>query len=200
MKKMSVLPKLMVVAVSLVLTAPLALQAAESRPDSRVMEKPFVVDTSTDTVIGTVADINYDTRVITLRDSNGETFTIAASPEIARLKEIRKKDVIKVDFMKSVAIFVQPGDKEVASLEGSQSVIVRNKTRKPSGQWTGTSVVTATVFTINQAKRTAVLRSAEGEEFMVDIAPDVKNLENVKKGDQVVVRITRTIGLAVSKP
>ena len=63
-----------------------------------------------------------------------------------------------------------------------------------------TAFAEATVVKINAKKRTAVLKGPDGSEFPIDIAPDVQHLENVKKGDQVVVKYTQSLAMSVSKP
>jgi hypothetical protein len=78
--------------------------------------------------------------------------------------------------------------------------IVRNEGKKPSGVAVATEVVTATVVKINAKKRQVTLQGPSGESFTIDVAPDVENLNNVKKGDKVLVKYTRTLAIDVRKP
>jgi len=49
-------------------------------------------------------------------------------------------------------------------------------------------------------KRIIVVKGPEGQQKDIKIAPDVTNLGNIRKGDNVVVRMTRTIAIDVTKP
>lgn len=184
----------------MLLTGSVVVHAVESRTVLRSGEKkPLVVETSTDTIIATVVSVDYKTREVTLRNSNGEMFTMVAGPENVRLKEIKKKDLIRVDFLESIAIVVQSAHKKSSFVEGNRQVIVRNQTKKPSGEMSETDVVTATVVSINPEKRTVVLRGTAGKKIKVNIASDVPNLDHIKTGDHVNIRMTHTIAIAVNK-
>jgi arginine repressor len=201
MKKMSPFQKLMLASMSLLLTGMPASHAAETRTVLQSNEnKPVVVETLSSSLKGTVVSIDYTTRFVKLKDAKGNMIIIEAGPDVSRLKEIKVKDIVKVDYLESTAFVVQSADKYVASAEGTQSVIVRNKTKKPSGEKTHTEVITATVVSIKPEKRIIVLKGPEGNQIKVNIAPDVTNLGNIKKGDNLVVTMTRSIALSVTKP
>jgi len=161
--------------------------------------KPGVVEAASASVTGTVSDIDYTTRMVTIKTPDGRETTMEVGPEAYRFNEVKKGDKIKIDYLVSVAVMVQSPHETVNSAEGEGTVVVRNKTQKPSGTAVQTHVVTATVVKINAKKRTAVLKGPDGKEFPIDIAPDVKHLENVKKGDQLVVKYTTAVGITVSK-
>jgi hypothetical protein len=54
-------------------------------------------------------------------------------------------------------------------------------------QRTGTVQATAVVTKIDQKNRLVTLRNARGEEQSIAVGPEVRNLAQVKRGDQVVV-------------
>ncbi|MEI8186487.1 MAG: hypothetical protein WCG19_07310 [Chlorobiaceae bacterium] len=200
MKQLSSGQKLMIATVSMFLTGMPELAVAEPYTASQSATKPQVIETEMDTITATVAAVDYVNRILTLKEHDGHIITMSVGPEVVRLKEIRKGDVIKIDYMDAIAIFIQTADQKSASVEESKSVIVRNKTKKPSGVMTDTDTVTATVLSINAEKRSAVLKGPKGNDFKISIASDVKNLGNIKKGDKVMVKITRSIAVTVSKP
>jgi Cu/Ag efflux protein CusF len=162
--------------------------------------KPGVVEAAAMSVSGTVETIDYNTRMVTLKQANGETISMEVGPEATRFNEVKKGDQVKIDYLESVAVSVQDPHATVDSTEGAGKVIVRNKTKKPSGTAIETRVATATVVKIDAKKRQATLKGPDGKTFDIEIAPDVTHLENVKKGDQVVVKYTQTLAVAVSKP
>lgn len=187
-----------IAAFTIALTLPFSLYA-ETKGAEAAVEKPYVAETVYATMEATVVDINYDTRVATLKDAGGNLKPIVVGPEVIRLKEVKKGDIVRIGVLESVAIMVQPPGEVDVSAEGSKSVIVREKNKKPSGTKAETETITATIVSIDLNKRTAVLRGPKGKEMKVNIAQDIPNLENVKKGDEVVVSKTSAIAISVEK-
>jgi len=59
---------------------------------------------------------------------------------------------------------------------------------------------TATVEAIDLEKRTVTLRHADGSTFDLAVGPEVRNLPQVKVGDDVVVKYFQSILVQVTKP
>ena len=57
--------------------------------------------------------------------------------------------------------------------------------------------ITATVTAIDQKKRLVSLRGAEGLTATIEVPPDVRNLSQVKVGDNLVVRYYESLGAAI---
>jgi hypothetical protein len=171
--------------------------AADSMTESK--PKPGVVEARSASVKGTVESIDYTTRKVTLKTSDGQMLPMEVGPEAKRFNEVKKGDTVKIDYLESVAVVVADPHATIDSTEASGKVVVRNKTKKPSGTAIETHVATATVVKIDAKKRTAVLKGPDGNEFPLEIAPDVQHLENVKKGDQVLVKYTQSLAVSVSK-
>ncbi|MCI0507299.1 MAG: hypothetical protein L0Z73_14480 [Gammaproteobacteria bacterium] len=76
--------------------------------------------------------------------------------------------------------------------------IVKKEGEKPAGVATQTITIKAIVDSIDQKNRTAVLRSTDGKTSQtINISPDVKNLDQVKKGDEVTVEQVETLAIEV---
>lgn len=163
-------------------------------------EKPAVFEAAVVSLKATVKDIDYKNRTVTLQKEDGEMVSMDVGPEAVRFNEVKKDDVVEIDYMESIGIVVQSPDAEIATAEGSNMTMVRNQGKKPSGVAVATDVVTATVVKIDAKTRKATLKGPQGNTFDIDVAPDVENLKNVKKGDQVMVKYTRTLAIDVRKP
>ena len=72
--------------------------------------------------------------------------------------------------------------------------------KKPSGEIANVQHLTATVEKINHATRVVTLKGPEGNVRTIKVGEGVKHLEQVKVGDQVVVRVTEAFALSVVKP
>src|SRR5262245_60242678 len=67
-------------------------------------------------------------------------------------------------------------------------IVASNSTEKP-GQVVDQSVIQAAarVVSVDQKSRVVTLKNARGEEFDVQVGEEVRNLPQVKKGDDVIV-------------
>ncbi len=177
-----------------------AAEMSAGRSVDVVDGKPSAVETAVVSMTATVKAIDYKTRMLTLEKTDGSIVTMEVGPEAVRFNDVKKGDIIEVDLMVSVAMLVQSPDAEIASVDGSNVAIVRNEGKKPSGVAVATDVLTATVVKIDAKKRTATLKGPDGNTHDINVAPDVQNLEKVKKGDKVMVKMTRTLAIEVRKP
>lgn len=59
--------------------------------------------------------------------------------------------------------------------------------------------VAATVQAVDKAKRLVTLQGPEGNVFIVQAGPDVKNFDQIKVGDQVVARYIEALTLTLKK-
>ncbi len=172
--------------------------AAEMASDM-AKEKPAKVDAAVVSITATVKAIDYKSRMVTLEKSDGTMVDMQVGEEAVRFNEVKKGDIVDIDFMVSVAMVVHSADAGIDSVEGSNVAVVRNEGKKPSGVAVATDVVSATVVKVNAKKRTATLKASDGKTYDIDVAPDVPNLQNVKKGDKVMVKLTRTLAIDVRK-
>ena len=161
--------------------------------------KPSAVESGSGNITANVVSIDYKSRIVKLKSLDGSLITMEAGPEITRLNEVKVGDKVTIDYLVSVAVAVESVTGAPGAIEGAKSVVIRNKTKEPSGIRVDTEVATATVEAINAEKRTATLKTADGL-IPIQVSPDVRHLENVKVGDQVQVRLTRTVAMKVSRP
>ncbi|CAH2603969.1 conserved exported protein of unknown function [Rhodovastum atsumiense] len=65
---------------------------------------------------------------------------------------------------------------------------------------TETRTTTATVETIDQEKRTVLLRTGDGTLLTVQVGPEVRNLAQVRPGDRVTATYRESVAAAISRP
>jgi hypothetical protein len=73
------------------------------------------------------------------------------------------------------------------------TVQVAPRGQKPAGTETRVDEITAKVENIDYAKRRVTLRGPRGNEQTIDVGDNVKNLDQVKKGDDIVIRHTEAV-------
>jgi hypothetical protein len=88
---------------------------------------------------------------------------------------------------------------------GLLTTITMQAVAQERGETTGvvvakTNVVKATVQAIDHKKREVTLRDAKGDEYNMKISQDVKNLDQVKKGDEIITGYYQSTAISVSKP
>jgi len=79
-------------------------------------------------------------------------------------------------------------------------VVVANVTEKPGQVVEQASItVAAKVVRVDQQARVVTLRNASGDDFEVAVGEEVKNLPQVRKGDDVVVTYYESMAITVRK-
>ncbi len=170
--------------------------AQEKKAAKKAGEKPGGVMVEVVTVTAAVDAVDAANRTVTLKMPDGTSRTIKAGPEVKNFDQIKVGDKVKTRFYESVAIFVaKTGEKPSAS--ETRTVEVAPKGAKPGVVTVDTMEMTAKVEGINYKKRTVTLKGPEGnvKTFTVDKA--VKNFKNIKKGDDVVLRVTEAEAITV---
>jgi hypothetical protein len=174
---------------------------AEQAPktDQAKTGKPGAVVAEVTQITAKVDAVDYDKRLVTLTGPKGNTVTVKAGPEVKNLDQVKPGDQLIVRHYQSVALSVRkPGDPPAAG--EATAVQVASRGQKPAGVMVDTKEVTATVEAIDYGKRTVTLKGPEGKTITVKVDPSVKRLNEVKKGDEVVARVTEALAIAVRKP
>jgi Cu/Ag efflux protein CusF len=177
----------------------LALRSTAAAQDE-VQESTGAVATARVSVEGTVEDINTETREITLKGPEGRTETYTAGPEVRRFDNIKKGDVVQVEYLESVALSLA-GENEPSPQGGPDNVTVFPEGEKPSAMTVQTQEVTATVESVDAAAGTVTLKGPKGRTVTLKAGDDVSGrLANLEVGDKVKARYTQALAVDVHKP
>jgi hypothetical protein len=161
--------------------------------------KPAAVMAEVAQLTAKVDAVDYDKRLITLTGPKGNTVTVKAGPEVRNLDQVKPGDQLIVRHYQSVALAVRKSTEPPAAGEVT-AVQVAAKGQKPAGVIVDAVEITATVEAIDYNKRTVTLKGPEGKTRTIKVDPSVKRFKEVKKGDEVVVRVTEALAIAVRKP
>jgi len=160
-----------------------------------VQEKPSLYTSQSMTINAVVEAVDYETREVTLRDPQGESYTFTAGPEVRNLAQVNPGDIVTTEVMESLSIEVYdnpgmvPGAGEIVALGTAELG------EKPGMTAIDTQVVTATVEAINLEANTFILKWPDGslEQFT---AQNPENLRKAAVGDLVI--ITKSVTLIIS--
>lgn len=150
--------------------------------------------TGTAQMTAKVTAIDYKTRVVSLQDTQGNTFDVKAGPEVSRFNQIKVGDTVTFTYQESVAVaIVKPGT--ATPTAQSSPTVTRNPGSKPSGTISQTQTALVTVQAIDMDKPSVTVKTQDGR--MVTMAVQDKNsLAGLKVGD--VVQITYSQALMVN--
>ena len=147
---------------------------------------------------GTVKAVDLDKKTVTVEGSSGRVETIDAK-EARNLDQVKVGDKVTVTYTQALAVFVRKSD-EPPSASEKQTVQLAPKGQKPGGVVARTVELTGTIQSVDAKKRMVDVTVPAGDVRTFKVDPRVKNLSQVKKGDQVVLRYAESVALSVVKP
>lgn len=155
---------------------------------------PGRVITSTARREAIVESVNSETREIRVLDAEGKLHTFVAGDMVANFDQIEPRDRIMTEYLESVAVFVVPeGTPEMGDMG---LVEVAPLGEKPGVAMADTFMVAATIDAIDADTRVVTLRGEDGFQTALRVANDV-NLDEVKVGDEVRMRVTEAVAIKV---
>jgi Cu/Ag efflux protein CusF len=184
-----------VVLTSLVILSALPAMAAETKAQDR----PSGVAVQATSITATVEKIDYKTRTVVLKGPKGDVIEMQVGEEAKNFNQVKKGDKVTFDYFESVAIDVQKSKGEPLAKE-TKTITRAKPGEKPGGTIKTAGIMTARVEEINYQTREVSLKLAEGNTMSLTVGPQVKRLEDVHKGDEVVVQYTSTVTISVAKP
>jgi hypothetical protein len=176
-----------------------ALAQSTAAPAAAAKPAPGVVIAETTSIKAKVDAVDVDKRLVTVTGPRGKTVTLKAGSEVKNLDQIKPGDELIVRYFESVALFVRKGGTPPAAAE-TAAVRVAPKGKKPVAVVVDTVEFTGTVEAVDYAKRRVTLKGPEGKTRTMKVDPSVKRFNEVKKGDQVVLRYTEAVAFSVRKP
>lgn len=147
---------------------------------------------------GTVKAVDPTNKLVTVEGPGGKTTTVNAQ-NARNLDQVKPGDKVNVELIEEMALFVRKADAAPSATE-EQAIELAPKGQMPGGVVSNTVQITANVEAIDYGKRTVDVKGPLGNVRTLKVDKSVKNFDQVKKGDQVVIRHTEAIALSVTKP
>jgi hypothetical protein len=205
--------------IALMFSAPLllaAVMAAAQTPSPHSQQEQAssgVVATKMTTAHATVEAVDHANRTATLRADDGREITVDVPESVRNFNQVEKGDKINIEYQEATAILVRKPEGSGAKNSGSTvppssaapsasqygTVKVAPYGQKQAAVETRVLEIAATVEDVDYGKRTITLRGPQGNVRTIDVGDRVQNLDQIKKGDQVVVRRTEAVAASVTK-
>jgi hypothetical protein len=150
------------------------------------------------TYTGTITDIDYTTREVTLKDSDGKTQTFVVDKSVQRLNEAKVGDKVSVDYYLGYNAEVR---KPTAAEEQNPLVVVETAGKTAAGETPAAGTVrtiraVVTIEDLNRVNQTVTVRGPRGKYFTARVL-DPSRLEQVHIGDTIVMTFTEALAIAL---
>jgi hypothetical protein len=172
------------------------LAAVVALPLASQAQKPV---TKTDVVELTtkIEAIDHTARMVTLKDKDGVEETIHCGPEVKRFDELKVGDTVTFRYQESIAYSIRkPGQPSGLPSTTGGPRLVRGQGAKPSGTVSQQETATVKVKAIDLKVPSITVLTADGRTASFKVE-DVKNLKDVKVGDEVEVTYTEAFIISV---
>jgi uncharacterized protein YraI len=182
-------------------------QAQQSPPaDTGTQTRPDIVQTNVVVDRVTVDAVDHAKRTATLRAGDGQIFQVEVPDTVVNFPQVEKGDTVTIKYAQATAVFLRaPGatataaEDSLPAAQQSQTIQVAPRGEKPAGVNTVVTQLTATVEAVDYTNRKVTLKGPAGNKRTIDVGEEVKNLDRVKPGDQVDIRHTEALAIAITK-
>jgi Cu/Ag efflux protein CusF len=146
---------------------------------------------------GTVKAVDQENKTVTVEGSGGKTITVDAK-NARNLDQVKVGDKVNLQYTEELALFLRKSDAPPSATQGDM-VALAPKGQKPAGLMARTIELTGAVESVDLKKRTVALKGPAGNVRTFHVDKAVKNFNQIKVGDQVVLRFTQAVALSVVK-
>jgi len=147
----------------------------------------------------TVQSINRQTRMVTLRRSDGELIRFNVGDDVKNLPQVRKGDLVNVTYYESVALHLRKPGRGHMGVTVDEDAARAQPGQLPAGAVGREVKVTSKVVKVDRRNRSVTLELPGGEHITFAVE-DPSQLRRLKVGDLVKATYREAIAVAVNKP
>jgi preprotein translocase subunit YajC len=170
---------------------------SQGQGPSSMQAEPVVTEAAT--VKATVQKVSTWRKQVTLKDADGNIIQMKFGDNAPDLSQFHKGDEVVANYFRSAAVMLaKPGQTPTGYMQEHYVVSPQDKSQ-PGGTVVNTIQTTATIEKIDPQKRQVVLKVPSGDTVKLTVDQRVQNLDQIKPGDEIVVRYTEAAGLSLAK-
>ena len=155
-----------------------------------------VTKTEAAEITAKIEAIDKTARLVTLKDTEGDTETIKCGPEVKRFDELKVGDTVTFRYYESIAYAIRkPGQASGLPAQTGPSV-TRGQGPRPGGTIAQQETATVTVKAIDAKVPSVTVLTADGRTVSFKVE-DKKNLTGVSVGDKVEITFTTAVMISV---
>ena len=157
-----------------------------------------VVSEDVVTVSAVVEAIDHETRMVTLRDSDGEKVTFRVGEAARNLSQVQKGDLVDATYYQSVAVQLRKPGEATPGVSAAAGA-TRAEVGAPPGAAGAQSVtVVSTIRALDRQAGTATLEGPDGALTTINVR-NPAHFDVAKIGDLVEITYTEAIAISVDK-
>jgi len=147
---------------------------------------------------GTITDIDYPNREMTLRGSDGGLATFAVEKDVRRFNEAKVGDKVSLDYYLGVTAEIRKPTPE----EEQNPLVVLEKESKtgldqaPAGHVTRRIRAVVTVEAMDRTAQTVTVKGPRGKHFVARVK-DPSRFDRVRIGDTILMTFTEAAGISL---
>jgi len=177
----------------------LALVTTISFAEEMSTDRPGRAAAGLVSISAVVEAVDHKARTVTLRTEDGNVVKIDVIEEARNLDQVEVGDILEVEYYESVVIFAQDAEGDLTP-EAKVAAKRTPKGDKPGMAVSETVTIKVVVEAINYDTRVITLRGPEGKTMTKRVDDSVKRLNEVKKGDEIVIQLTTALAITVREP
>ena len=147
----------------------------------------------------TVTSINHESREVVLKNEAGDEQSFVIGKEARNLDQVEVGDILEVEYYESVVIFSRDVEGDLTP-EAKVAATRTPKGDKPGMAISETVTIKVVVEAIDYDTRVITLKGPEGKTMTKHVDDSVERLNEVKKGDEIVIQLTTALAITVREP
>src|SRR5215467_1582720 len=173
--------------------------AQESSPKSKAKSgAEGAIEGGAITATSKVTKVDASKRTVTLTNEAGETNTYKLGKKVRNFDQIKVGDQVKATLLESVAVVVRKSSAPPDAAEG-RLVAVAPKGAMPGVIMAKAREITAKIVSVDTQARTVTVEGPMGGKPTIKVGPR-GNLNELRAGDDVTLRVTDALAISVEKP
>ena len=145
--------------------------------------------------VNVIVNINKDTRLITLKTDEGNTWSFTAGPEVRNFDQLKRGDLVLMEYYSGFAVALEPKGSGLEERAAELTVSAAEKGKKPGVKVTANIYVMAKVVAVDTEQRVVVL---EGPENTLALkVSDAVDINKVEIGQEVEALYTESYAISV---
>ena len=147
---------------------------------------------------GTITDIDYQNREMTLRGSEGRVLTFAVDKDVRRFNEAKVGDKVSMDYYLGVTADVRKPtpDEERNPLVVLDSAAKTGLDQAPAGHTTRRIRAVVTIEALDRTAQTVTVKGPRGKHFVARVK-DPSRFDRVRVGDTILMTFTEAAGVSL---
>lgn len=148
---------------------------------------------------GTITDIDYSTREVTLKDSQGRLQTFVMDKSVQRFNEAKVGDKVSVDYYQGLNAEVRKPTAEEAQnpLVVGESLSRTGRDEEPAGSVGRRIRAVVTIEAMDRAAQTVTVKGPRGQYFVARVE-DPSNFDKVQVGDTIVLTFNEAAAISLT--